>query len=657
MDKLRVDLKEKSYDIIIGENIYGELKEYIGKYHKILLISNDKIGPLYSEGIKKELEKIGKVSYYEIPDGEEYKKIETVMPIYDFMLENNFDRNSLVVSLGGGVVCDLSGYVASTFMRGIDFIQLPTSLLAQVDASIGGKVALNLPGGKNLIGSFYQPKLVYIDTSVLQTLDTREIKTGLAEIIKHGVLWDAEYFNFLSENNNKILSLDSETIIKMIKRSCEIKAEIVSKDEKEKGIRAFLNYGHTYGHVVENLTKYKIYRHGEAVVYGMVFAAEIAKELGMVSNDFIEKQNAIFEKFGMDYIIPKYNLEKVLEIFGHDKKVANGEIKFILPEKIGKVKMLSVSEENLTKVYEKIRGKDVKTVIDIGTNSVRLCIAEVFHNKISKIYSKFVEITRLGEDVDKNRYLKKEAIERTIKILSKYKKIGIDFGSIIYRTIATSASRDAENKDAFFEKATKESNLSIEVIDGKNEGELSFAGVMTDGYQENVMVIDIGGGSTEFIFGNNKEIKIVKSINVGAVRLKDKFFQDDIYNEENYKKAEKWIIMQLEEISKMREEKYILIGVAGTITTQVSIAEKMKKYDSQKVHRYNLSIDRINENLKLLSSKTLGERKKVKGLEEKRADVIVAGTFLLKVIMNYLSQKRIIVSENDILEGLLISKK
>ena len=655
MDKLRVNLKEKSYNIIIGEHIYEELNNYIGEYGKILLISNDKVGPLYAQKIKKELEKIGEVSYFEIPDGEEYKKIETVMPIYDFMLENNFDRNSLVVSLGGGVVCDLSGYVASTFMRGIDFIQLPTSLLAQVDASIGGKVALNLPGGKNLIGSFYQPKLVYIDISVLQTLDMREIKTGLAEIIKHGVLWDEEYFEFLFQKSDEILRLDSKTIIKTIKRSCEIKAEIVSQDEKEKGIRAFLNYGHTYGHVVENLTKYKIYRHGEAVTYGMVFAAEIAKELGMVSSDFIEKQNGIFEKFGMDYIIPKYNLERVLEIFGHDKKVNNGEIKFILPERIGKVKMLTISKEILTKVYNNIKGKDVKTVIDIGTNSVRLCTGEVFHNKINKVYSKFVEITRLGEDVDKNRYLKKEAIERTIKILRKYKKIGIDFGSIIYRTIATSASRDAENKDDFFEKATKESNLSIEVIDGKKEGKLSFAGVMTDGYKENVLVVDIGGGSTEFIFGNNNDIKMVKSIDVGAVRLKDKFFKDDIYSEEKYENAETWINIQLEEILPMKEEEYILIGVAGTITSQVSIAEKMKKYNSQKIHRYNLSIDKINQNLKLLDGKNLEERKKIKGLEQKRADVIVAGTFLLKTIMNYLSQKRIIVSENDILEGLLIS--
>ncbi|MGM0508517.1 MAG: 3-dehydroquinate synthase, partial [Fusobacteriota bacterium] len=481
MEKVNVDLKQKSYDVLIGQNILQDIPNYMDEYKKILLISNDKVGPLYSKQIIDNLESEGKeVFYYEIPDGEEFKKIETVLPIYDYMVENNFDRDSLVLSLGGGVVCDLSGYVASTFMRGVDFIQIPTSLLAQVDASIGGKVALNLPGGKNLIGSFYQPKLVYVDIEVLKTLDMREIKTGLAEIIKHSVLWDAEYFKFLSDNSKKILNLDSEITKQMIKRSCEIKANIVSQDEKEKGIRAFLNYGHTFGHVVENLTNYKVYRHGEAVIYGMVFAGELSKKLGLVDLDFTVKQNELFKKFNMDYIIPKYDIKKVIKIFKHDKKVKKGKLRFVLPKKIGEVCIKTIKEDELKDLYKSINGKDVISSIDIGTNSTRLLIGEVYNGKIMRKYLKKTEITRLGEDVNKNGFLKDESIKRTVDTLENYRKISDDYGVNNFTVMATSATRDADNKEDFFKKVKEKTGFEIEVISGEREGQLAFKGVTSD---------------------------------------------------------------------------------------------------------------------------------------------------------------------------------
>ncbi len=653
MEKVRVELGKKSYDIIIGYDIISSINEYIKNYDKIIVFSNEKIGKIYSERLINILkEKNKNVFYYEIPDGEEYKTIETILPVYDFMVENNFDRSSLLISLGGGVVCDMGGYIASTFMRGIDFIQIPTSLLAQVDASIGGKVAVNHKKGKNMIGSFYQPKLVYIDTSVLSTLDEREIKTGIAEIIKHAVIYDENYFDYLLQNSDKLLGLDKEVAIKSIKRSCEIKAEIVSQDETEKGVRAYLNYGHTYGHVIENLTKYKIYRHGEAVVYGMMFAAYLAEYLNITDRKFINRQIEIFEKYGLSYTMPLYYYPKVLEILKHDKKVKAGKLIFVLPERIGKVNIAQVEEEKIEKYYETAEGKKVKSIIDIGTNTVRLFTAEVLNGKISNKYGKYLSITRLGEDVDKNKYLKKEAIDRNIEVLKEYRRISDEYGAIEIKAKATSATRDSQNRDEFINRAYSEAGIKIETITGEEEGRYAFNGVLTDNFSKDVLVVDIGGGSTEFIYGAKNNIKFIKSINAGSVRIKEKFFADDKYVE-NYKRAEEWVLEQFQDIKELKEKDFIIVGVAGTITTQVSMIKEMEEYNPEEIHRYNLTLNEIKNNLKLLENKNIAERKCIKGLDPKRADVIVSGTFFLKCILEFFSKESIFVSENDILEGIM----
>lgn len=657
MEKVSLDLGKNSYEIFIGDktldNINIELDK-IKKYKKILLISNDKVGPIYSERVIKTLEKTGaEVSYFEIKDGEKYKRIETVLPIYDFMVEKNFDRSSLIVSLGGGVVCDLTGYVAATFMRGVDFIQVPTSLLAQVDASIGGKVAVNHPKGKNLIGAFYQPKMVYIDVDVLNTLEFREVKTGLAEIVKHSVIWSKEYFDYLDENSKKILELETDIIIKIIKTSCEIKAEVVSQDEREQGIRALLNYGHTYGHVVENLTAYEVYRHGEAVIYGMIFAAELAKKLNLVDDSFINTQKELFRKFEMDIEIPKYKFETVLKILKHDKKVKNGKLIFVVPNKIGKAEIIKVEEKMIKEIYDSIEGKEVKGVIDIGTNTTRLFVAEVKDGKIINKYKKYMEITRLGESVDKTRVLKDEAIKRTVNTIEKYKEYAESFGVKELKAVATSAARDAKNSLEFLE-ASKKVGVEIDLISGKDEGKFAFNGVLSDDYKPVVTVIDIGGGSTEFIKGTKGNIEFVKSIDLGSVRVNEKFFSNEDY-EENLDKAKIWICEKLESLDGLKDENLNFVGVAGTITSQVSILKELEIYKSEEIHRYELTIDEVNENLLKLSKMTMDERKNLKGLNPKRADVIVAGTFVLKTIMDYFDIKKITVSENDILEGLMLS--
>lgn len=655
MEKIEVLLGKNSYDIVIGHDILDKITDYTKKYDKILVISNDTIGKIYKDRFVTILQKESKdVYFYEIIDGEEYKKIDTVLPIYDYMIENNFDRSSLVISLGGGVVCDLTGYVAATFMRGLDFIQIPTSLLAQVDASVGGKVAVNHPKGKNLIGAFYQPKLVFIDTMTLSTLPAREIKTGLAEIIKHSIIWDREYYDYLYENSDKILNLDVETLIKTVKISCEIKANIVSQDETEKGVRKLLNYGHTYGHVIESLTAYSVYRHGEAVIFGMNFAAHLAKELGLVDDNFIKEQNDIFIKFGLEYEIPKYDYKIFTEILKHDKKVKKGKIVFVLPNSIGKADGYEVDEDIIQKVYNEIEGRDVKAVIDIGTNTMRMYIAEVKNGKIIHSYKKYMDITKIGTGVSETKLISNEAMIRNLETLKKYKMYGESYGVKEINIVATSAVRDAKNKTDFLDLVLKETGFKIEVISGIEEGTYTFRGVNLENIDGNILVIDIGGGSTEFIYGNKEEIKYIKSLNVGAARLKELFFADENYKD-NYDRAKQFILDKFAELKFNYECDCTLVGVAGTITTQVTVTKEIEDYCREKTHMYRLTLEEIERNLDKFQSVGLEEREKIKGLLPKRADVIVSGTFLLKIILEYFNKKEIVVSENDILEGLMIN--
>ncbi|MDO8746914.1 MAG: 3-dehydroquinate synthase, partial [Thermodesulfovibrionales bacterium] len=245
-----------------------------------------------------------------------------------------------LIALGGGVIGDITGFVASTYMRGIDYIQIPTPLLAQVDSSVGGKTGVNHKLGKNMIGTFYQPKLVWIDIDILKTLPQKEFFAGLAEVIKYGVIWDAKLFAFLENNRDKILRLDEKSLTHIIKRSCEIKAEVVSKDEREAGLRAILNYGHTIGHAIETATGYKKYLHGEALTIGMFIEAEIAESLKLLKEKTVQRIKSLIESYGLPTKIPvRINRNALLASMQLDKKAVAGELKFILPERIGKVRI------------------------------------------------------------------------------------------------------------------------------------------------------------------------------------------------------------------------------------------------------------------------------------------------------------------------------
>jgi 3-dehydroquinate synthase len=350
--KLKVGIKEKKsdYEIIIGENIIKKLKDYIEQVYKgkkVFLLSDQNVMSLYGEKITEILTD----AHYDyttfiIPPGEGSKNFDFLLKGYDLLLKEGFGRDNLLLALGGGVVGDLAGFLAATFMRGIAFVQIPTSLLAQVDSSIGGKTAVNHPLGKNLIGAFYQPELVLIDTYFLKTLDRRELVNGLAEIIKYGFIADRGLLTYLEENREAILNYDTEALGDIIYTSCKIKAKVVEEDEKEKGKRAILNFGHTIGHALEAVTDYEKYHHGEAVAVGMAAAAEISRKLSLISKE----DRDYLEKMIGDYGLPvtfQYgeNSTEVYERLFYDKKAKDGQLRWVLLKEPGEAYI----EEELSK--------------------------------------------------------------------------------------------------------------------------------------------------------------------------------------------------------------------------------------------------------------------------------------------------------------------
>ena len=341
MERIKVDLDSRGYEIIIGQDLLGQIGVAVKRLNltpRILIISNASIAGLYSDKIKDSLQDAGfEVKLVTVPEGEKSKSIGEAEFLYNKMLDLRLDRNASILSLGGGVIGDLSGFVAATYMRGIAYVQVPTTLLAQVDSSVGGKTGLNLPRGKNLVGAFYQPRLVYIDTDVLKTLSDDELKAGLAEVVKYGVIRDKKLFEYLEENIDAILNKDPAMLEHIIACSCRIKAEVVSEDERESGLRAILNYGHTVGHAIEVTSGYGMYKHGQAVAIGMAYAGRIALKLEMITEETLQRQTDLLKKIGLPVELPDMDLTKITEAILLDKKIEADKIRFILPQRIGKV--------------------------------------------------------------------------------------------------------------------------------------------------------------------------------------------------------------------------------------------------------------------------------------------------------------------------------
>lgn len=339
---IKVNLPQNSYEILIAPGTLIELGDRMSSLNvgkKVLLVSNPIIFKHYGETALNALTSSGfEVSTHIIPAGEQYKTLDSIQKLYDTALENRLERSSTLVALGGGVIGDMTGFAAATWLRGINFVQVPTSLLAMVDASIGGKTGVNHPQGKNLIGAFYQPKLVLIDPSVLQTLPPREFRAGMAEVIKYGIIWDADLFEKLEATKrlNSYEDINEELLQTILTRSCQAKADVVSKDEKEAGLRAILNYGHTIGHAIESLTGYRDINHGEGVGIGMVAAGDIAAKMGLWETAEAKRQNVLIEKAGLPTQIPSnLDTEAIVEALQKDKKVKAGKVRFVLPTQIG----------------------------------------------------------------------------------------------------------------------------------------------------------------------------------------------------------------------------------------------------------------------------------------------------------------------------------
>ncbi|MFM7365223.1 MAG: 3-dehydroquinate synthase [Cuspidothrix sp.] len=355
---IKVDIPEKSYDITIASGSLDQLGEQMASLKlgkKVLLVSNPMIFKHYGERAIASLEKAGfQVVSYNLPPGERYKTLNSIQKLYDIALENRLERSSTMVALGGGVIGDMTGFAAATWLRGINVVQVPTSLLAMVDSAIGGKTGVNHPQGKNLIGAFHQPSLVLIDPEVLKTLPTREFRAGMAEVIKYGVIWDTELFTQLelSKHLDQLRYVKSDLINSILTHSCQAKADVVSKDEKESGLRAILNYGHTIGHAVESLTDYRLLKHGEAVGIGMVAAGDIAVKLGLWPQADTERQNALIKKAGLPTQIPaNLDIEALINALQLDKKVKSGKVRFVLPTQIGVVK---VTDEVPTEIIREV---------------------------------------------------------------------------------------------------------------------------------------------------------------------------------------------------------------------------------------------------------------------------------------------------------------
>jgi 3-dehydroquinate synthase len=353
MQTIRVNLKENSYQIYIGFGIFkqlGQLLKQVGVKGRLVIVTNPVIEKLYGAMLKQDLNNDGfEVNVLNIPEGEEQKSLQNASKLYGELSNCHAERSTPILALGGGVIGDLAGFVAATYLRGVPFVQVPTTLLAQVDSSVGGKVAVDYNKLKNEIGAFYQPKLVLTDIATLRTLPARDIISGLAEIIKHALIWDIGLFDYIEENLNKIKMVDFEVIEELIVKAVKIKAEIIEKDEKDLNLRNILNYGHTIGHAIETVSDFKL-KHGEAVAVGMLAAGKISNKLGMLSTRELSRIESIIKKAGLPASAPEFGVDQLVDAMRHDKKVLAGKIRFVLLASIGKATV--IDEVSLSLVEE-----------------------------------------------------------------------------------------------------------------------------------------------------------------------------------------------------------------------------------------------------------------------------------------------------------------
>ena len=361
--RVSINLDQRSYPIVIGSGLLGDSATYadVPMAAAALIVSNATVYPLYGARLQAALAgRYRHVHVLVLPDGEEHKNWQTLNLIFDALMHHRCDRNTVLFALGGGVVGDMTGFAAASFMRGVPFVQVPTTLLAQVDSSVGGKTAINHPMGKNMIGAFYQPRLVVCDAATLDTLPGRELSAGLAEVIKYGPIADMHFFDWIEANLSALMARDPAALAQAVRRSCEIKACVVGQDERESGVRATLNFGHTFAHAIENGMGYGQWLHGEAVGCGMVMAARLSQRLGLVDGDFTDRLTQLIARAGLPVVGPQLpfhpdgrcNADRYLELMRFDKKAQAGEIQFVVIQAPGRAVVRGAPDDMVRQVVD-----------------------------------------------------------------------------------------------------------------------------------------------------------------------------------------------------------------------------------------------------------------------------------------------------------------
>ena len=352
-ERVNISLGDRSYPILIGADLLGDPAHFaaVPAASTALIVTNTTVGPLYAAALKETLAgRFATVHVLELPDGEVHKDWPTLNLVFDALLGHGSDRKTVLFALGGGVVGDMTGFAAASYMRGVPFVQVPTTLLAQVDSSVGGKTAINHPMGKNMIGAFYQPQLVLCDLATLATLPPREMSAGLAEVIKYGPIYDMGFLDWIEANLDALMAREPAALTHAVKRSCQIKAEVVGQDERENGVRAILNFGHTFGHAIESGLGYGEWLHGEAVGCGMVMAAHLSQRLGGVDAAFVQRLTTLIERAGLPVVAPRLGAERYLELMRVDKKSEAGEIRFVVIDRPGSARVCGAPDAMVREV-------------------------------------------------------------------------------------------------------------------------------------------------------------------------------------------------------------------------------------------------------------------------------------------------------------------
>ena len=355
MQSLTIDLADRSYPILIGQNLLADPAAWQGlpKAATAVIVTNETVAPLYAPALREAIAPhYPRVLTLALPDGEAHKTWQTLQQVFDLLLGEGCDRKTVLFALGGGVIGDLTGFAAACFMRGVPFVQVPTTLLAQVDSSVGGKTAVNHPMGKNMIGAFYQPVRVVCDLSTLQTLPERELSAGLAEVIKYGPIYDMDFLSWIEAHIQALRERDMTALAHAVRRSCEIKADVVGQDEREAGLRAILNFGHTFGHAIEAGLGFGEWLHGEAVGCGMVMATHLSQRLGGVDAAFVQRLQGLIERAGLPVVGPRLGADAYIEHMRLDKKSEGGQIKFVLIDQPGRVTVRGAPDALVAEVIE-----------------------------------------------------------------------------------------------------------------------------------------------------------------------------------------------------------------------------------------------------------------------------------------------------------------